>query len=642
MSLGRLSIVITLTGVVAAPVAAQGAAPSDTQAGDIVVTATGFEQTVAHAPATITVIDGETINNRAYQSVADALRDVPGVTISGGGTAFGRSGNMSISIRGLTDSYVLFMVDGRPVGNSPEASYDGFGTGINGSFLPPPSTIERIEVIRGPMSSLYGSSALGGVINIITKSVSDVWSGSVNTGLTLYEKDHEGTSYEGRFNLSGPLIGNRLGLTIYGSIGERSDHELADGSVQDIYRDSIGGKLSLAIADNQRAALEVVRVTQNNESTGRGGGFDMENMNYSLSHRIDWSPGFETTSFVSYEDDTFLRTDLPSGYSQLNANTRTRTQFSRHELTLGADYRWEETRHAPSRVPADIDPTMTRWNAALFGEANLRLLDNLTATLGARYDENERYGSHFTPRAYAVLDVTPTLVLKGGVSGGFKVPQLKQADDAIIETAAQGRGWDQGNTNLKPETSTNYEIGALWNGGSGIQLGVTAYHTQFTNRIDRDRICEDPEGRTCLGREYIAQYVNRAKSELTGVEATFRAKIQTVTFSANYTYSESKNTQGTGAGTRFNSLPEHVGNINIDWKATDVISLWTRAQYRSASYDVGTQNIPEHVVIDLGSAFRIDEHVQANFGVYNLGNRVFAGNDFLDSRRYYVSLSGRF
>ena len=481
----------TLAMTVIAGVANAHSAPSEAQRDDIVVTATGFAQDTAHAPATITVIDGETINNRAYTTVVDALRDVPGVTISGGGTAFGRSGNLSISIRGLTDGYVLFLVDGRPIGNSPEATYDGFGVGINASSLPPPSTIQRIEVIRGPMSSLYGSSALGGVINIITKPVSDTWSGTLNAGLTLFEEDHEGVSYEGRFSLSGPVIPDVLGLTVYGSIGDRSDHVLADRSVQDVHRDSIGGKLSLAIGANQRAALEVVRLTQTNESTGRGGGFEIENMNYSLTHRIDWSDAFETTSFVNFEDDAFLRTNLPSGYSQFNANTRTRARFGSHDLTVGADYRWEETRHAPSRIPAGVDPNMTRWNAALFGEANLQLVDIFTLTVGGRYDENERYGSYFTPRLYGVLDVTPRVVLKGGVSGGFKVPQLKQADDAIIETAAQGRGWDQGNDNLKPETSTNYEVGALWNGGSGLQFGVTAYHTRFTNRIDRDRICED-------------------------------------------------------------------------------------------------------------------------------------------------------
>ena len=115
-----------------------------------------------------------------------------------------------------------------------------------------------------------------------------------------------------------------------------------------------------------------------------------------------------------------------------------------------------------------------------------------------------------------------------------------------------------------------------------------------------------------------------------------------MTLSASYTYSESKNTEGTGAGTRFNSLPDHVGNFGLDWKVSDVINLWARGQYRSESYDVGTQNIPEHVVVDLGSSLKLSRNVRANFGIYNVGNRVFAGNDFLDSRRYYASLTGSF
>ncbi|HCN70973.1 MAG TPA: TonB-dependent receptor, partial [Pusillimonas sp.] len=91
---------------------------------DIVVTASGFEQMIADAPATITVIPREELEGRAYRNVTDALQDIPGVSIEGG--AGGKLESTNITIRGMNESYVLFLVDGKPLGASSEAYYNGF------------------------------------------------------------------------------------------------------------------------------------------------------------------------------------------------------------------------------------------------------------------------------------------------------------------------------------------------------------------------------------------------------------------------------------------------------------------------------------------------------------------------------------
>lgn len=603
----------------------------------ITITAIGSAQTVAEAPATVTVIDAEKISSKPYASVTDVLRDVPGVTL---GTSSAKSGSASISIRGMGENYVLMMVDGRPVGNSNEATYNGFGVGIGTSHLPPPSAIERIEVIRGPMSSLYGTSALGGVINIITKPVSDVWSGSLSGGTTIFEDSNEGNSYEGRFHISGPLVPNVLGLSLYGSLHRRFDDLLVNGSLQDVGRDNLGGKLSWKITDDQDAALEISR-NQYDSETGTDSDIDVDRMNYSLTHNLDWGNSYKTTSFINYEDVDFLNGDYSSAYSQLNLNSKTSLTLGQHDLTVGGDYRSEVTRHSAERIPAGIDPEMKRWNMAVFGEDNWHVLDNFTATLGMRYDQNERYGSHFTPRVYGVWDVTESVILKGGMSGGYKVPQLKQADSNIIEPAGGGTGWDQGNTSLKPEESTNYELGVVWVSDLGFQFGVTAYHTRFSDKIDRERICDDPVGLTCNGRRYIARYVNRDAAELNGVEATLDFPIGDFDVSLNYTYSDSKITKGTNVGQRFNNLPTHVANLALDWQTTEQLNVWGRAQYRSETYDVGTGQVPDHVVFDLGANYDFNEHVQANFGIYNVGNTTF-DNDYVDGRRFYLGMSSRF
>lgn len=609
----------------------------------ITVTATGSAQTVAEAPATVTLIDGEKINSGSYASVADVLRDVPGVVV---GTTSSRSGGAPISMRGMGQSYVLMMVDGRPVGNSNEATYNGFGVGLEANYLPPPSAIERIEVIRGPMSSLYGTSALGGVINVITKPVSDVWSGTITGGTTIYDGSDSGNSYEGRFYASGPLISDVLGLSVYGSLHERHDHLLSDGSLQGIGRDNLGGRLTWNVNDSNRLALEIARNAFDANSEGVSD-MSVERMNYSLTHNLSWGAGYETNSYLSYEDVDFYNDNISvayaSGYSQLNFNTKTALSLGAHDLTVGLDYRTEETRHDPARYTdtVDIDPIMTRWNFAAFGENNWHVLDNFTATLGARYDYNERYGSHFTPRLYGVWDVSPSLVLKGGVSGGYKVPQLKQADSGIIESAARGTMWDQGNTNLRPEESTSYELGLVWLSDLGFQLGVSAYHTRFRNRIDVEEICSDPVTLSCNGRRSIRQYVNRDAANLNGVEVTLDFPVGDVDVSMNYTFADSEITRGANTGQRFNDLPTHIANLSLDWRATDALNLWGRGQYRSETHDAGTGRVPDHVVFDIGANYRFNDHVQANFGIYNVADKTF-DNDYLDGRRFYLGMTSSF
>ncbi|WKU19705.1 TonB-dependent receptor plug domain-containing protein [Advenella alkanexedens] len=130
----------------------------------LVVTASGMEQSVKDAPASLTVITQDEIRKNGYTSAAEAISKVEGVYMVGGD-----ANSRDIAIRGLPGEYTLIMVDGKRQ-NTRETMNRGTG-GVQYAFMPPLSAIERIEVVRGPMSSLYGSDAMGGVVNIITKNV---------------------------------------------------------------------------------------------------------------------------------------------------------------------------------------------------------------------------------------------------------------------------------------------------------------------------------------------------------------------------------------------------------------------------------------------------------------------------------------
>src|SRR5690606_25707371 len=142
----------------------------------IVVTASSIATTTRDAPASIAVLSQEQLQLRSTPDITEALRTQPGVNVG-----FGSNGTRGVSIRGLGSSYTLILIDGKRVnaGLTTMRKYNGDLDWV------PIDAIERIEVVRGPMSTLYGSDALGGVVNIITKKNSDRWRGSLTAETLL-------------------------------------------------------------------------------------------------------------------------------------------------------------------------------------------------------------------------------------------------------------------------------------------------------------------------------------------------------------------------------------------------------------------------------------------------------------------------
>lgn len=191
-------------------------AAEDRSVQEIVVTASGFEQKITDAPASISVISQEEILTRPHVNLLDMLKYQEGVDI---GTSRDKTGQGSVSMRGLTGEYTLYLIDGKRQNNHGDIYPNNFGGNAFG-HMPPAESIERIEVIRGPASTLYGADALGGVINIITKKVADRWVGSATLSGTMQENDQFGDDRQGEFSLTGPLIANTLSLGIRGSFYE--------------------------------------------------------------------------------------------------------------------------------------------------------------------------------------------------------------------------------------------------------------------------------------------------------------------------------------------------------------------------------------------------------------------------------------
>lgn len=191
----------------------QGNAQSDsTKLEKIVLTASGQAVDLKEAPASISVITAEEIEKRPVSTLADVLKRVPGVT---GGLSTNGDGS-KIKLRGLPDNYTLILIDGKRIGSSRDTNYRP-DLGRQDLNWITPDMIERIEVVRGPMSSLYGSDAMGGVINIITKKIQDHWTGSTTYNYTQpTTSGDKGRTFQNSAVVSGPLAEN-VGLRLNAS-----------------------------------------------------------------------------------------------------------------------------------------------------------------------------------------------------------------------------------------------------------------------------------------------------------------------------------------------------------------------------------------------------------------------------------------
>ncbi|MDR2061393.1 MAG: TonB-dependent receptor, partial [Acinetobacter sp.] len=491
----------------------------------IVVTASSQAVDVKDAPASISVITRDDIEKQPVASIGDLLSKVPGVT---GGISPNGDGS-KIKLRGLPDNYTLILIDGKRIGSSRDTNYRP-DLGRQDLNWITPEMIERIEVVRGPMSSLYGSDAMGGVINIITRKIPDKWGGSLTRNYTVPTASGDlGHTDQMGVMVTGPLTEN-LGLRLTaGRTAREADQNIKAGQGTSGYIDeNYNALLNYRINDKHQVAVEAGISTQKNkagfgEVVGRGGVIregevawgpdDLEHHTYSISHDGDWGFGKSKLSAYYNDYDSSNESGIAKSNETIiegNLNIPFNTLFE-HTLTIGGQWKKNELTNTQTigTLPEGSwdgqkysDPTVDNKTWAIFLEDNISLLDNLSLTVGNRLDHDDKYGSHHSPRAYLVYHPFNDFTIKGGVAKGFRAPSLKETTPGAA-TFSRGNGCSSliplgyvsggcymaGNPNLKPEESTNYEISLNYNAFNS-DLGLTYFHTDFKDKIDYAPLAE--------------------------------------------------------------------------------------------------------------------------------------------------------
>ena len=618
--------------------------------GQVTVTASGHAQQLEDAPASISVITREQIEQRYYQDATDALRDIPGVIITGGGS--GDRGN-DIVIRGMPSQYTLILVDGKPV-STRETRPNG-SAGFEQDWLPPLQSIERIEVVRGPMSTLYGSDAIGGVINVITRKVAEEWGGAVQLDTIIQDDSRSGDIQQGNFSLSGPLLADTLGLQVYGRASSRQEDRFVDGFEEKNLK-NLNARLSFTPTDNQDFTLEAGQTKQDRRSligysapaTGcRGGCTDSDNEYtrevLALSHTGRWDFG-TTDSYVQREEAENLTREMK--VTNTSAKTALVTPLGDHLLTVGANFEKEELSDRTSnQISNRTDVDASKW--ALFAEDEWMLPGNVSVTGGVRLDDDENYGSHVSPRLYGVWGMAPRWTLKGGVSTGFRSPSLREITP---DWGQVSRGGDvYGNPDLEPETSVNKELGLYFNAGRDLQANVTVFHNDFKDKITRiacpPSVC--PGGPNQFGSDPTYR-VNVDEAVTRGVEAAVSTTLaRTVDLTLSYTYTDSEQQSGEYEGEPLNQVPKHLASLQADWRVTSRLSPWLAVRYRGEESQPTTGPssssivAPSNTLVDAGLAFKLTPQATLNTGIYNIADKEIFQDEYgyvEDGRRYWLGM----
>ncbi len=583
----------------------------------VVVTATRTETPAEQLGASVTVITGEDIDTRRYPTVDEALRGVPGVDIRRSGS-FGKA--TAISIRGANPNQVQVLVDGMRV-KSPTLGQ------VDLSDLSP-DLIERIEVIRGPQSTLYGADAIGGVVNIITRRGKGPFSAWTTQEAGNWDTLRSAAGVSG----SKSVFDYSFGVSHFESNGRGKNDGLNQDSLATRLGLSLPGQttLSLAVRLNQSDTGVPIKFVEDPapivptiDPNARQES-DTVIINLGAHTRpVTWWESevrvgryWNRLNFIDPPDPFACPPATlgpPCNFPGLFKVERREVEWLNHfhigtwsTSTFGVEYR---------REAADVQGTnafgpTTETVSGLF-QQQLRFFDRLFMAAGVRVEDNDVFGRSVTERGSLSFLIKETGTrIHGGAGSGFRTPTF---NDLFFPGFS--------NPALKPEESFSWDAGVgqkLW--GNRIRLDATVFKNSFTNLI----ACCVP---LSVPPFAATANINRARSE--GLEFTGEVDLlANLAAAVNYTYTE---TRDFAANTWLPREPRHRWNIRLAWEPVKRLSLWSEVHIVTEQWEpLGAVYNSGYTRVDVGGAYRLLERwghlksVDLTARVQNLLNEHYA------------------
>jgi vitamin B12 transporter len=594
--------------VIASPAYAQDIPDDD--APELVVTATRVAQPASEVGQAVTVIDRAEIERRQTTVVSDLLATTPGVTVTRNGTLGALTG---VRIRGAESDQTLVVIDGVRV-NDPSSTGGGFDFG---NLLS--SSVERIEILRGPNSVPWGSQAIGGVVNIITAAPTEGLQARANA-----EDGYADTVFAsaGVSGAKGPVSGSLTG----GYLKTDGISSVASGTERDEYRQyGATGRLGVEFAP--------------------GIGLDLRG--YFADSRVELD-GFPAPTYAFADTADYSKTQELYGYAGLHANFadgrfNNRVAFTiadinrdNYEPAFGADpsfigrgrseryeYQGDFRPLDQVRIVAGVERENSRFNdgftyadtgiTSVYGQLIVKPLDILTLTGGVRNDDHKDFGNHTTFGANAALALRTGTTVRASYGEGFKAPTLYQLFS------------DYGNRNLDPETARNFDVGVEQAFlGDRARVGVTYFNRRTRNQIDF-RDCSPAEqanvGSICVDRPF-GVYDNVARAEADGVEFTLALRpVDALTLTANYSYIHTENRSvSANFGNELARRPQQTASVNADYRFPFGLSIGGTVTMVDDSFNdaANTTRIDGYAIGGVRAEFPIGER----FAIYGRVDNV--------------------
>ena len=553
---------------------------SDTNAEieEVLVSASLIPITASRSANAVTVIDRAQLRNRATVSLSNILRDVPGFSVSQVGVLGSQT---QIRVRGAEANHLLVTIDGVEANDPSQGDEFSWGTLTA-------SDIERIEIIRGPQSSLRGSDAVAGVVNIITRSAEKssvglfLESGSWATHHSGFNIGHKQGDFDIRFGLS--------------HIESEGDNIARTGDENDGYRNTTynirsGLKLSDQI-DISFAARESDGMNQ----------FDADNDFDGLIEDQDRVSEFENSTMrfqgdYSSKDGTWQHKVLISQSKSDNNAFADKakgnvTASTKDQIQYIGSFTWDQgAQNIAALIEREKEDWMQRgeisWGVydpnqdrerdtdSVAVEYRTDINDHLTLAASARHDDNSEFDSAKTYRAEVIYQLTEAIRLRSAVGTAVKNPTFTERFGFYTNFI--------GNPNLIPEESTSWELGAdqLIMGGA-LTLSLTIFEAELENEIDG--FVYDP-----ATFAYTSSNIN-GTSERKGAELSAVGNIsESMSLSAAYTYTDSTGDDAVREVRR----PRHIASLNLGWQAAHNLHLNTNIQFTGEQTDVYFPPFPE-------------------------------------------------
>lgn len=434
--------------------------------------------------------------------ISEYVRRMPGVNLTGNSATGQRGNNRQIDIRGMGPENTMILVDGKPVNsrNSVRYGWRGERDTRGDSNWVPADAIESIEVLRGPAAARYGSGAMGGVVNIKTKKVTNDVHGSVEVFTNQPENSKEGASHRESFNLSGPILKDVLSYRLYGNYN-KTDSDAADinglmengarmAGREGVENKDIAGRLAWQLNDQQVLMFDASVGRQGNRFAGdsQNSVFDPADPNkapilsaligeetntvyrdsFALTHEGTWDWG--DTKLISQYDKTKNKR-LPEGTGgstegQINSlenkqtsvletlrfNAEANIPFDLYKpqvVTVGAEWIEDEFTDVVNtkageggfgdELTSGDRSQMDSRIASAYVENNMNLSDTTDLVLGLRYDNHSKSGDNWSPSLNITQRIGDYWTLKGGVAKAYKAPNLYQnAEGYLLSTRGNG------------------------------------------------------------------------------------------------------------------------------------------------------------------------------------------------------------